>query len=186
MPLIDLVSKYMNSASVQKAYARDPKKVLADYGVKGPLLKVLQSDGLSAAIAAELKTLGGRGVGGIHPLGWGIAAMTVSNYSPDSAEAGVEFDLTIDGTEFTADTQAALLPGDQSLANLITASKTVVISARKLVGTFKVKADKYVVGVYRLLPSKEHAGAWLAGKKLKVVAAKPARKKKPKTKGSKR
>jgi hypothetical protein len=150
MSLIELVAEYMKSERLRRRYALSPKKVLAEYGVPAALLKVLQREGLSAALGAEVAGLGRDGK--IYPLGWGIPAMTITGFSPDTADVGVEFELTIEGEEFSRDVKAALL-SDHADEGLIEASKTVFKSANRIIGTFKLRqSGSYEVAAF--IPAK--------------------------------
>lgn len=170
MPLIDLVSKFMTTETVRRTYAQAPHQVLASYGVTERILTVLQQEGLLAAIAAELDAWRNDAGRGIHPLGWGVAAMKVTDFTPGEVDINVAFELTIEGEEFTPRTKAALVMGEHRMANAITASKTVFKSPTQIVGTFKLTdPGRYEVGAYR--PARKGglpSGSWLPGEKLVV------------------
>jgi hypothetical protein len=187
MSLIELVSDYMKSEKLRRQYSLKPKAVLADYGVKGPLLKALQDpeQGLAAAVALELGELANKGIGGVHPLGWGIAAMVITGFSPSDAPPNVEFVLTIDGEQLRPDAQAAVIRGEHKRQNIILATNTQYISPKQIKGTFTLKPGAYEVAAI-VLPKNggPPIGSWLDdGDVLNVGGVGPSAKKKAKKPG---
>lgn len=167
--LITLLSDYLSKPAVRRAYAANPRKVLARYEVDPAQL----AGPLDEAVAAEIRKLSDKSSGKIHPLGWGIPSQTieVEDFSPNAADAGVQFTLNVEGKNFTSSCSVVVVTDTAPVLRFAAVGPTTFLDSGELEADFKLSSGRYRVAVLDDESKNPNMGDVLQGHFLKVRAA---------------